>query len=202
MAADAARDGLNGIRIGIQGFGLVGAGSAFRLESRGGHVVALADAEGTVKGDNLPLQSLISAGRKARKIDRSVLSSNVRTGPPEDILTADVDVLILAAGSHIVDADKAARINAQLVVEGANFALTDGGRETLQRRGIAVVPDVIASSSSAALVATQMASGNALGPLRCWEKIEASIAEATRRAMKRANALGTHVRQAYLEGIS
>ena len=114
-------------------------------------------------------------------------------------MKSTVDLLVLAAGSHIVGPKHAERIRAPIVVEGANFALTPDARRTLHERAIKVIPDLIASSSSAALVTRQMASGNALTAEDCWEAIDTSISSATLDALSRASERGIPVRQAYLD---
>ena len=200
-ALEHAGGTVRGARIGIQGFGLVGAGSAYRLNRLGANIVALADIEGAVIHEQLPVQHLIEHGRKSRRIDRSGLSDRSQYAGSDAVLESDVDVLILAAGSHSVNAEQAAMICAPLVIEGANFALTPQARDTLQRRGISVVPDVIASSSSAALVTKQMACGNTLSDAACWQAIEDAISHATRFTLTRASHQGVHARQAYLQWL-
>ena len=165
----------------------------------GARIVALADVNQTVQGSDMPLATLIEESRTTRAITTSLLEGDGISFEPEAVLDAEVDLLVLAAGSHIVGPELAERIRARIVVEGANFALTPDARRTLHERGIRVIPDLIASSSSAALVTRQMASGNTLTAEACWEAIDTSISNATLGALSRASQRGIPVRQAYLE---
>jgi hypothetical protein len=62
-----------------------------------------------------------------------------------------------------------------------------------------VIPDVIASSSSAAMVTHQLASGNALPPDELWTNIEHAIARSVVLGIADARRLGITVREAYLQ---
>jgi len=56
------------------------------------------------------------------------------------------DILIPAALEGQINATRASRIKARLVLEGANGPTTQGGDDTLADRGILVVPDVICNA--------------------------------------------------------
>ena len=159
-SAEEALGSLAGVRVAVQGFGVVGAGSASRLAEAGARVVAASDLDGWT-------------GAVGEQL-------GPRTGPPEGLFDVACDLLVLAAASHTVGRDEAARIRARVVVEGSNFGLRPEARDVLSRRGIAVVPDVIASSSSAAMVCWQLASGNTLGEGELWDRIEGAIRRAAR----------------------
>jgi glutamate dehydrogenase (NAD(P)+) len=185
---------LAGKRVAIQGFGLVGAGSAIRLEALGARVVAISDASGAVHDPaGLDIGRLYAASHGAR-----VLPKGVATEPRDAVFEAEADVLVLAASSHSVSEHLAQGIAAPLVVEGSNFGLTEVARAVLQDRGVAVIPDLIASSSSAAMVARQMAARGRLGADELWSSIETAIDEATGIAMAAARESGTDVRTGYL----
>jgi len=151
-----------GLRVAVQGWGVVGAGSAWRLRHAGARVVAASDLDGWAP-DPDPSGPL-----------------EVRAGPARELFGCACDVLVLAAASNSVDAAEAETVRAAAVIEGSNFGLTVGARQVLARRGIPVVPDVIASSSSAAMVGWQLATGNALRPDELWARIEAAIRRAVR----------------------
>ena len=203
VAARAALGGsLDGCRIAIQGFGLVGAGTAFRAGAMGAQIVAMSDAHTALAGQDLPLAELTQRALVTREIDRELVKSQARFLSRDDLLALDVDLLVLAAGSHSVDADLAARIQARHVVEGANFALLPEARQVLQSRGIVVIPDLIANSASAALVTRQMAASNTIGADEVWQRIEDAIEKATLSAMDGAEADGVDLRMAHLKAIS
>jgi hypothetical protein len=56
----------------------------------------------------------------------------------------------------------------------------------LHERGVRAVPDVVANSSSAALVARQVVAGDRHDPDRLWEQIEGNIRRNTDEALSMA----------------
>jgi glutamate dehydrogenase (NAD(P)+) len=169
-------------RVLIQGFGVVGSAVAQHLSGAGARVIGVSDrAKAVYGGDGLSLDGLIAATDESGLVQEARLRCTV--GARDELLTHEADVLVLAAGSYVVDVDVdvdvAWRIRSPLVVEAANAAITDPARATLHRRGVRVVPDVVANSASAALVAHQIASGNTRSPAELWALIERSIRSST-----------------------
>jgi glutamate dehydrogenase/leucine dehydrogenase len=115
----------------------------------------------------------------------------------DELLEQDADVLVLAANSYTVNENLAARIASPLVVEGANLALFTDARVRLCERSIRVVPDLIASSSSAALVGHQMAARNTLDPDAVWASIRMSIERNTEAAHVKSKELNINSREAF-----
>ncbi|MEE2750101.1 MAG: Glu/Leu/Phe/Val dehydrogenase dimerization domain-containing protein [Myxococcota bacterium] len=200
-ASLAARGGdLEQVRVLIQGCGVVGMGSAVRLSEQGAEVLGMSDVSGARTWDT---------GRTAKDFVEVGSGTGItgldfpgvrELGSADALLAEPADVLVLAASSNCVDARLARLIAAPIVVEGANFALTGDAREVLLERGVMVVPDLIASSSSAAFVAHQLASGNTRKPEKVWEEIQDSIESSVGSARLRARETNGSLRQAHLEG--
>jgi glutamate dehydrogenase/leucine dehydrogenase len=201
-AADTAlRPNTLGKTAVIQGFGAVGLGAAVRLSNIGVRVVGVSDARiGVFNANGFPTDVLIAAG------NRGVLDGTAQGLPyfhevleSDDILTREVDIVVLAAASNSVSAELAKKISAPLVVEGSNFGLVPEARRILFERGIVVIPDVLANSTSAALVAHQMATLNKLSHERLWRKIEAAVIKNVRESMEVARTERIDIRNAYTE---
>jgi glutamate dehydrogenase (NAD(P)+) len=64
----------------------------------------------------------------------------------EDILELDCDVLIPAALECVIHKGNAGRVRAKLIAEAANLPTTPEADEILDRRGIVVLPDVLANA--------------------------------------------------------
>ena len=64
----------------------------------------------------------------------------------EELLELPCDVLIPAAISAVVDETNAGRIQAKIIVEGANGPLTPAADRILEDKGTFVVPDILANS--------------------------------------------------------
>lgn len=176
----ASGDALRGARVLIQGFGVVGAGVAWHLDRHGARIVGVSDRNKAVlNAGGIELDALMSAKGDDGLIDKSRFSGCCVVTDREELLTQCADVLVLAAGSYTVGGDIAAQMRTPLVVEGANLALLPAARHTLHVNGVRVVPDVVANSSSAAMVGHQIASGNTIDPQELWANIEVNIKRST-----------------------
>ena len=142
----ARRLGLNldGARIAVQGFGNVGSSAAELFAQAGGKIVAAQDHTGTIVNANgFDLADLVphvaKTGGVAGFKGGEAIDSESFWGVP-------CDILIPAALEGQINATRASRIKARLVLEGANGPTTQGGDDTLADRGILVVPDVICNA--------------------------------------------------------
>ena len=184
---------MEGVRVAIQGAGAVGLGSAVRLLREGAQIVAISDIEHTVLLQKDlhedELLGLVTRGRLRTK------GGAVRElGPREQLFHEEADALVLAASSYSVDAPQAEGLSAGCVVEGSNFGLTPGAREVVALRGLTVVPDVMASSASAAMVAHQLFARGRAAPAELWANIEACIRREVRQGLKHWRECGESLR--------
>ncbi len=191
-------EALPGARVLIQGFGVVGSGVARHLHGAGARIVGVSDRDRAVLDPGgMRLEALLAAKDEDGVLAPGRLPATCVQAPRDALLEQPADVLVLAAGSYVVDADRAARIQAPVVVEGANLALLPGARTKLHARSVRVVPDVVANSASAALVGHQIASGNTLTPRAIWAEIEAAIKDGTEVVEKVSRELGIDSKSAF-----
>lgn len=136
----------------IQGFGEVGQGTARFFRDLGIPTIAVADAQGTVraKAGALPVEAMceIVDARGIMDRDRLPAGTEIVEGP-EAWLDIDAGILVLAAVADSIREDNVARVKADLVVEGANMPVTSGAAQQLGRRGVGLVPDIIANAGGA-----------------------------------------------------
>ncbi len=120
---------IEGLRVGVQGVGSIGAAVCRALADAGAElVIADIDTEAA-----MALAPLI----------------NARTVAPEAILEAEVDVLCPCAVGGVLTEEAAAKVRAWAVVPGANNALaSEAASQALHQRGVLLVPDVIASAGA------------------------------------------------------
>jgi glutamate dehydrogenase (NAD(P)+) len=184
----------------VQGFGTVGRGAASHLTGRGFRIVAVADRQCTVaRPEGLTLDPLLAATDPAGLIDRAALPPEitVRDGP-EAWLDVPADVLLLAAGSGALRADNVHRVNAGLVVEGANQPCTDAALAVLDERAIPVVPGLVANAGGA--IATGVVLTGQAPPAPNADSLAAGLHEEVRRRIIAAFAVVG--KRATAEGIS
>jgi glutamate dehydrogenase (NAD(P)+) len=143
-AAKAAGMSLDGARVIVQGFGNVGSIAAELLAQAHAKVVAVQDHSGTVRHDaGLNIPALIDYVRANGGVAGYTGGEAIDN---EDFWGVPCDILIPAALEGQVDGPRAERVQARLVVEGANGPVTQAGDRVFAERGITVVPDVIANA--------------------------------------------------------
>jgi glutamate dehydrogenase (NAD(P)+) len=128
----------------VQGFGKVGRGAAAMLAESGTRVTAVADQYGAIHNAN---------GLDVTAVEAHVDATGTVVGfreaeaiHPDLLLELDVDLLIPAAIEGVIHAGNAERVQARLIVEGANGPTTADADAILARRGITVVPDILANA--------------------------------------------------------
>ncbi len=143
---DAGRS-LEGASIAVQGFGNVGSYAALLAHQRGGKVVALSDASGGIaRNDGLDVPTLFEDYAVPRKPLSEYVADGVRPIGQEELLTADVDILIPAALGEVFTAELAKEVRAQYIVEAANAPTLAEADEVFATRDVVVVPDILANA--------------------------------------------------------
>jgi glutamate dehydrogenase (NAD(P)+) len=133
---------IEGCRVAVQGFGNVGSHLVAQLAARGAVIVAVADVHGGVADERgLDVAALAEAAR------RGSLASV--PGTPVDshgLLTTDCDLLAPCALGGVVTPAIAEKLRCRYVLEGANEPVTADADAILARRGITVIPDILANA--------------------------------------------------------
>jgi glutamate dehydrogenase (NAD(P)+) len=135
---------IQGARIAIQGFGNVGTYTAKFLSEAGARIVAVTDANGGVKN----LQGLDVPALWQHSSDHGGVQGFPEAEPitNEELLALDVDVLIPAALGGVLTTGNAATVRAKYIVEAANNPTDFQADEIFERRGLVVLPDVLANA--------------------------------------------------------
>jgi glutamate dehydrogenase (NAD(P)+) len=137
-------EGIEGATVAVQGFGNAGYVAADLLEDEGARVVAVSDSGGAVHDpDGLDVDAVKAHKRETGSV---VDAPGTEAWSNEDLLTADVDLLVPAALENAVDEEIARETGAGMVVEAANGPLTPEADDALTERGIPVFPDVLANA--------------------------------------------------------
>ena len=131
-------------RVVVQGFGNVGATVVREMAQRGATIVGVSDVTGGVVDPNGldigALEEWVKANRFVRDFPYATRVSR------REILEQPCDILVPAAVEQQITDENAARIDARWIVEGANGPTTPEADEILARRGIDVIPDVLANA--------------------------------------------------------
>lgn len=135
-------------RAAVQGFGNVGSAAADLLAKQGVKICALSDVSGGIYcADGLDVSKVRAfiAAEKGRFL-KDYTVDDVRHITNEELLEADVDLLIPAALENQITAENAGKIRAKYIVEAANGPTSVEADAILTQRGITVVPDILANA--------------------------------------------------------
>jgi glutamate dehydrogenase (NAD(P)+) len=134
----------DGLTVAIQGFGNVGAVVARLLHHDGYKVVGVTDVSGGVhKSSGLDPDALLQHKRPAGKLLGAPFGDSISN---EELLTLPVDILIPAAVGGQITARNAPKIQAKIIVEGANGPTSPEADAILEDNGVLIVPDILANA--------------------------------------------------------
>jgi len=130
--------------VAIQGFGNVGSFAAAYLHERGAKVVAISDISGAkYNSQGIDITAALAYVREHRSLEGFESEQQISN---EELLAADVDVLIPAALGGVVTKENANDVRAKFVIEAANGPVDPDADHILQDREIIVLPDILANA--------------------------------------------------------
>lgn len=141
------------LTVAVQGFGNVGFHVTELLHQADFKITAVSDSKGGVYVE----QGLDPAKTLECKKEKGTIAScycvgsvcDVKFGKSisnEELLELPVDILVPAALEGVINKDNAEKIKAKIVLEMANGPTTPEADEILAKKGITVIPDILANS--------------------------------------------------------
>ena len=135
---------IEGARVAVQGFGNVGGTAGKLFAEAGAKVVAVQDHTGTVyNASGLDVPALLAHEKAQGGVGGFAGGERMA---PEEFWGVACDILIPAALEGQITKDNASRIQARMVIEGANGPTTPEADDILNDKGVLVLPDVIANA--------------------------------------------------------
>ncbi|OGY21947.1 MAG: hypothetical protein A2126_00985 [Candidatus Woykebacteria bacterium GWB1_45_5] len=161
---------VEGMKVAIAGFGNVGGFVTSLLAKEKAKIVAISDSGGTTYNPKgLETKKIFDIKKKKGTVtankDGEELSS-------EDIVTLNVDILIPAAYHETITAENVNEVKAKLIVEAANLAVKPDAEVTLYKKGVLVVPDIVANAGG---VISSYAEYRGYNPKQMFTLIERKI---------------------------
>lgn len=184
---------MDGARVVVQGFGSVGQHAARFLQQKGARLVAVSDSGGArVCESGFDIEKLI----ELKATGKSVANSNQgSTLAAVDLLAVPCEIWIPAARPDVITEENAARIDAKIVVQGANIPATEGAERILAERGVLVLPDFVANAGGVICAAVEYHGGSEAQAL---QTIKQRIGTNTTQILKRMTERGGLPREAAL----
>ncbi len=135
---------LKGARVVIQGFGKVGTHTAISLRDMGATIIGISDVSGgVVNTRGIDLTEALRLHTATGSIHGLRDGQSVSNA---ELLATECDVLIPAALEDVFTEQNADSVKTRLIVEGANAPTTFEADQIFERRGIHIVPDILANA--------------------------------------------------------
>jgi glutamate dehydrogenase (NAD(P)+) len=181
----------------VQGFGKVGGPLAFLLSSAGMRLIAVSDLRGAVHNpgglDPSELSDHVAATGTVAGFDGGDRIEEA------DMWALECELCVPAALAQAIDETVAERLGATVVVEAANGPVIPAADAVLDRRGVVVVPDILANAGGVTASYFEWAQSR---QGMTWEEDEVAarlrkyMDEAFTAVWARAEALGVSLRRA------
>ncbi len=132
------------IKIAIQGFGNAGYHLARLLFNAGYKIIAVSDSSiGIYNHDGLNIPEVYNYKEKNKSLKGY---KNAKEISNESLLELECDCLIPAALGHVITEKNANQIKAKIILEIANGPVSPQADEILFKKGITIIPDILANS--------------------------------------------------------
>jgi len=131
-------------RVIVQGFGNVGSNASRLLAEKGYHIIGIAEWDGGLfneKGIDIP--ALLAHRAKTGTIRGFAGATEANS---DELLTTECEILIPAATENVITSLNAAQVKAKILCEGANGPTTPVADEILAKKGVFIVPDILANA--------------------------------------------------------
>lgn len=141
------------LTIAVQGYGNVGYYFAKFAAKEGFKVIAVSDSQGAVLvEDGLDPVATLRCKEEKGTVSGCYCKGSVcdiRYGKPistAKLLALPVDILVPAALENTINEDNMRNIRAKIIVEMANGPVTEEAYDYLTKKGVIIIPDVLANS--------------------------------------------------------
>jgi glutamate dehydrogenase (NAD(P)+) len=135
---------LQGARVSIQGFGNAGSISARLFHHEGCKVVAVSDTKGGIYNESgLDPATVLRFKQERGSVVNFPRAQNISV---QEVLEIPCDILIPAATEGVITAANADRVQARIISEAANGPTTPEADEILFRKGVYIIPDILANA--------------------------------------------------------
>ena len=143
--------------VAVQGFGDVGSTITELLYQEGYKIVAVSDIKGGIHSeDGLNIKKLNEHVKKTGFVVNFPGTTSITN---EDLIETDCEILVPAAVQSVIYEENANKVKAKLIVECANGPITTEAEKILEKKGVTMIPDVLANSGSAIVCSFERTQG-------------------------------------------
>lgn len=138
---------LKSTSVAVQGMGNVGSISAKLLYEKGCKIIAVSDVSGGIYNPNgLNIPAIINYLSVRGQLLSGYNEDGLTRVSNSELLELETDILVPAALENQINETNAANIKAKIIVEGANGPTTVEADAILEKKGVVLVPDILANA--------------------------------------------------------
>ena len=182
-------------RVVIQGFGNVGSNAAQIFTDHGHKVVAVSDSKGGIYNENgLDIRKLTEHKKDTGSLSGFENSKDITNA---ELLETECDALVPAAFENQITDINVNNVKTKVVLELANGPTTPEADEILFKKGIQVIPDVLANSGGVTVSYfewDQNLKGEQWEESVVYEKLKGLMEDASLKILQKAREHKTHLR--------
>lgn len=183
-------------KVVVQGFGNVGFNAAQIFIENGHKVIAISDSKGGVYNEEgLDIEKLSEHKKKTGSLFDFEGTKNITNA---ELLETKCDLLIPAAFENVITDAIADKLKATAILELANGPITPEADEILFKKGIPVVPDVLANSGGVTVSYfewDQNLKNEHWSEKDVFKKLQPMMDDAAQKTFKRAKENSTDLRR-------
>jgi glutamate dehydrogenase/leucine dehydrogenase len=180
--------------VAIEGFGNVGTFTMKHLGEAGVKIIAVSDSKGVIyNSEGLNYEKLYKTKTEKGSVTKY---SDGKIKKCEDLFSLNVDILIPGALPDVINKKNYKKIKAKIIVEAANIPIKHELEERLHKKGIIIVPDIIANAGG---VISSYAEFRGYNPKKMFNLVKKKIEENTLLVLKNAKSKNISTRRAATE---
>ena len=133
--------------IAVQGFGNVGSIGTMLMQKEGFKIVAISDIGGSFYNPSgIDIKNAIEYAKNNNKSIKGYTEKGFENISTDEFWSLPVDILFPAALENQINEENADKIQAKIILEGANGPTTIEADKLLADKGIAIIPDILANA--------------------------------------------------------
>ncbi|MFA6324760.1 MAG: Glu/Leu/Phe/Val dehydrogenase [Candidatus Paceibacterota bacterium] len=183
-------------KVAIQGFGNAGSHAALIWSKAGHTIVAVSDSKsGVYNPDGLDIEKLMEYKKNTGSLSGFPNTKEITNA---ELLEVETDLLIPAAFENQITDQNADKIHAKAILELANGPVTPEADEILFKKGIPVIPDILANSGGVTVSYfewDQNLKGEHWSEKEVFDKLEPLLRDSAQKISKIAKESNTDLRR-------
>lgn len=183
-------------KVVIQGFGNAGSNAAIIWKKAGHDVIAISDSKSGVYNENgLDIEKLVEHKKNTGSLSGFLGSKEITN---EELLETKCDLLIPAAFENQITNVNANSLKTKVILEIANGPVTPEADEILFKKGISIIPDILANSGGVTVSYfewDQNIKSEHWGEKEVFDKLEPILKSSAKKIIEKAKEFNTDFRR-------